>query len=92
MTCGLRPTALRPDALIAVGFGAAGVTRDGLEIWSDVGVEIDDCRTVQDAEDEALKNPDYDWRVFFCGPLSDAEYQRRGAGHWVLIKQGPGFA
>lgn len=92
LTCGPQPIALSSDAVIAVGFGDAGVTRDGAEVWSENGAEFDDCWTMQDAEDEALKDPDHDWRIFFYGPLSESEYQRHSAGQWVLIKKGRGFA
>lgn len=93
LTCGPQPTTIDLVATIAVGFGAAGVTRDGAEVWSETAADdFDDCWTVQDAEDEALKDPDHDWRIFFHGPLSHAEYQRHSAGQWVLVKKGLGFA
>jgi hypothetical protein len=93
LTCGPQPIAIGLDAVIAVGFGTAGVTRDGVEVWSEGSADdFGDCWTVQDAEDEALKDPDHDWRVFFHGPLSDATYQRHAAGQWVLIEKGLGFA
>lgn len=92
LNCGPQPTTLSMDAWIAVGFGSAGVTKDGKEVWSEKADPDDDGWTCQDAEDEALKDPDHDWRIFFYGPLSEAEYQRHAAGQWVLISKGLGFA
>lgn len=91
-TCGPQPCAIDLEATIAVGFGDAGVTRDGTEVWSEAGCTDENYWTIQDAEDEALKDPDHDWRVYFHGPLSEAEYQRHAAGQWFLVKKGMGFA
>ena len=46
----------------------------------------------KDAEAAAAKDPDHDWRISFYAPLYDAEYQRQGVSHWVLISKGDGFA
>lgn len=92
LTCGPQPCTVPLDAVIAVGFGAAGVTRDGTEVWSESDAVDGMMWDVQDAEDEALKDPDHDWRVFFHGPLSSSQYQRHSAGQWVLIEKGQGFA
>jgi hypothetical protein len=88
---------------IVVGFGFAGVTRDEAVVWaatpdSDVGIDDDgdlmllNCWTVQDAENAALSDPDHDWRVTYRGPLSEAVYQRHGAGRWMMVERGRGFA
>ena len=91
-TCGPQPMAILMHASIAVGFGYAGVTRDGLEVWSESDAVDGEVWEVQDAEDEALKDPDHDWRIIFHGPLSESEYQRHSAGQWVLVRKGQGFA
>jgi hypothetical protein len=107
-TCGRRPIELPMDAPIIVGFGFAGVTRDGVVVWSeqpdsDVGIDDDgddddatillvNVWTVQDAENAAFSDPDHDWRVVYYGPLSEAVYQRHGIGQWLLVKRGMGFA
>ena len=93
LTCGPQPIAINMDSTIAVGFGDAGITRDGTHVWSEAA-NHPDCElwTAQDAEDEALKDPDHDWRIYFHGPLSDAVYQRHSAGQWVLVQKGLGFA
>ena len=92
LTCGPQPVAIDMGAVIAVGFGSAGVTKDGDEVWSENADPDAELWTAQDAEDEALKDPDHDWRIYFYGPLSEAVYQRHAAGKWVLISKGEGFA
>ena len=88
------------DMTIAVGFGSACVSKDGLIVY---GEFMEDCRageedrdpqywTVQDAENAALKDPDHDWRIVKYAPLRDAMWQRHGPGEWALIKSGKGFA
>jgi len=51
-----------------------------------------DFWTVADAEKEALKDPDHDWRIIKDAPLYSATYQRQGAGKWVSVASGRGFA
>jgi hypothetical protein len=78
---------------IGVGFGFAGVTRDGYTVWSEN--EQDDGVTEMTgamAEALAAADPDHDWRIVLEGPLSSRKYQRHEAGRWVLIEQGDGFA
>lgn len=94
LTCGPQPVTLALDACIAVGFGAAGVTKDGETVWEfDMNAEPDDseCMLVR-FENMAAVDPDHDWRAFFHGPLSEAEYQRQDVASWVLVKKGMGFA
>jgi hypothetical protein len=83
-----------PEAWIAVGFGSASVTRDGVEVWSEpVGdYSEDDIWTGADAEKAAAADPDHDWRISKYASLYDAVYQRHGPGQWVLIERGDGFA
>lgn len=92
--CGYQHEVLPMDAIIAVGFGYAAVTKNGEEIYSEPMHEIDDteCWTVQQAEDLARQDPDADWRIHLVGPLSERHYQRQGENHWVLYEKGPGFA
>lgn len=92
LTCGPQPIALGMDAVIAVGFGDAGVTRDGAAVWSETDARDDVYWEGKDAEAAALADPEHDWRVYYHGPLSEAEYQRQGDGNWVLISKGMGFA
>lgn len=89
LNCGPQPIELPLDSMLAVGFGAVSVTKNGK------GAKAYDAgegeKTVQDIEDIASQDPDHDWRIAFFGPLSETEYQRQG-GKWILIKKGQGFA
>ena len=92
--CGFQHAILPLDAVIGVGFGSAGVTKDGLSVWDEQEArgDFDACWTVQKAEDTAAADPDHDWRIYLVAPLSERHYQRQGDKHWVLIEKGPGFA
>lgn len=93
LTCGCGAhTALGLDRRLAVGFGDCTVTKDGEHVYSENDQPDCDYWSVSDAEELAVKEPDADWRISFDAPLYDAEYQRQGKGHWVLVKKGMGFA
>lgn len=97
LTCGPQPITLHMDAVIAVGFGDARVTRDGELVWSehrncDPALEWADIWTTRQAEEAAAADPDHDWRINFEGPLSNAAYQRHAPEQWVLVEKGMGFA
>jgi hypothetical protein len=87
---------------IAVGFGNAGITKNGKHVWSEdelprdgAGLPHEDSPeplTMADAERLAAEDPEADWRVYFFAPLYEATYQRQGPGRWVLIESGEGFA
>ncbi len=88
----IRPT-LSLDRVIAVGFGYAGVTCDGVEVLrEDSDAEFADNPTMAHAEALALAKPDADWRATFFGPLHGEVYQRQGEGKWVLVEKNEGFA
>ena len=91
--CGYQHSILEMDALIAVGFGDASVTKNDETVYQE-NPEDDEFKfwRCQDAENEALKEPDNDWRIHLVAPLSERHYQRQGEGHWVLYKKGEGFA
>lgn len=94
--CGAHDT-LPMDALVMVGFGNAGYTRDGETLWCEDMNAPDDATNDAEAqvsyvESLAKLQPDHDWRVFYYAPLYEAVYQRQGDEHWVLIKKGDGFA
>lgn len=88
--CGGNHAAYPLDSIFAVGFGASGITRDGVGVYEEQ--QRDDMPTLQEFEDMAKADPDHDWRMYRYGPLREAEYQRQGDGHWVLIREGEGFA
>jgi len=91
--CGYQHDVLPLDAIIAVGFGSAGVTKDGECVWDeqDAG-DGDEYMTCGQAEMVAAADPDHDWRIYLFAPLSERHYQRHGPNHWVLIEKGEGFA
>ena len=93
LTCDSRAQVLPMDRLIAVGFGSATATKDGKEVYDEQRcLESDDYWTVQDAEKEALKSPESDWRIHLVAPLYERHYQRQDKNYWVLYEEGPGFA
>ena len=81
------------DAVIAVGFGSAGVTRDGESVWDEQeGEASGEYWQCSDAEAHAVKDPDADWRISLHGPRHSEVYQRQGVDQWVLVEKGEGFA
>lgn len=86
------------DRIIAVGFGSAGVSRDGQTIAD--GEQALHRQNEPDghlltgavAENLAAVDPEHDWRIYLHGPLSDRVYQRHAPGQWVLVERGQGFA
>lgn len=99
LNCGYVYDTLPMDTVIAVGFGVATVAKNGRVVYDESATGNDEIGygdgpywTVQDAENEALKDPDHDWRINFVGALSERYYQRQGEGHWVLYGKDPGFA
>ena len=88
----LKGAPLRMDARLAIGFGAATLTRDGEVVWEETGdTEWEDCLTVEQAETLAAADPDRDWRIHINAPLSEFHYQRHGEGAWMLYERGLGF-
>jgi hypothetical protein len=91
--CGAHDT-LALNRVIAVGFGSAQASKDGVCFYNEPHADAPDeaYMSAQQVEDLAIKDPDHDWRIQFNAPLYEAEYQRQGDGHWVLISKGDGFA
>jgi hypothetical protein len=93
LCCGPRKSQLCKDSRIAVGFGSASLTVDGVTIWQEnPGMDWNDCLTVGEAESLAEMDPDRDWRINLHGPLRGSVYQRHGEMQWVLVKTDGGFA
>ena len=93
--CALAPMQeiLDMDELITVGFGNAHVEKDGEIIYQEpTEYENQNFWTVQDAENEALKDPDHDWRIVLYAPLRGRVFQRQEPGKWYLISENRGFA
>lgn len=79
-----------PDGIIAVGFGYAGLHRDGVPVYCEH--RADAVMTGEAAETIAAADPDHDWRIVLDGPLWSGTFQRHGVGEWVLVERGQGFA
>ena len=81
------------DEIIAVGFGDAHVSKDNKIVYCEPSeYEPQNIWTVQDAENEALKDPDHDWRIVLYAPLRGRVFQRQEPGKWYLIEEDQGFA
>lgn len=80
------------DTMIAIGLGSCWVMKDKECIYTHVPQAGENAPKLQDFEDQAKVAPDHDWRVHFNGAMSRETYQRHGAGSWVLIEKGMGFA
>ena len=91
--CGYQYDIAPEEMLIAVGFGVATVTKNGKEIYNENSIKNEsDLWTLKEAEEEALKDEDNDWRIHLVAPLSERHYQRQGENKWVLYEKGQGFA
>lgn len=91
--CGYIYDVAPEDMIIAVGFGVATVTKNGKTIYDEHSIKDEnDLWTVKEAETEALKDEDNDWRIHLVAPLSERHYQRQGKNKWVLYEKGLGFA
>jgi hypothetical protein len=91
--CGYQYDIAPMEMIIAVGFGFAAVTQNGKTVYDEKRIEgEEEYWTVQRAEEEAVKDPDNDWRIIMDAPLSGRTYQRQGENHWVLIDKNMGFA
>lgn len=80
--------------IITVGFGSAVCTKDGELVFDGerYADEHGTYLTFEDAEHEASKDPDHDWRVIMDGPLHGETYQRHGHRKWVCVESNEGFA
>lgn len=92
LLCGVNPVQLKMNYRIGIGFGLAGVTRDGEMVWCETNEEWLKLPTLMKFENMARKESDCDWRVVIQAPLYDVTYQRQGHNLWVLVKKGMGFA
>ena len=95
--CACCSTACRiahPEMEIAVGFGAAFLTRGDEVLYSES--QNNPVWTVADAERLASADPDHDWRITKDGPLHGETFQRHMtgeyAGKWVCVESNQGFA
>lgn len=89
LNCGYQYNILPMKSLIAVGFGYAAVTKNEEEVYQET--DEGTIWNTRNAEMEAAKDPDNDWRIHLVAPLSERHYQRQGKEHWVLYEKGQGF-
>ncbi len=96
LCCGGNHETFPMDKRIAVGFGSATLEKNGEIIYSEDRLpkdsEWESFLSGEQAEALAEKEPDNDWRIKIIGPLKEGEWQRQGPCHWVLYREGPGFA
>ncbi len=93
LNCGSKPEFAPMEMVIAVGFGSAYVSKDGVEVLDGEASYHDHHPqvTVADAEKLYLADPDHDWRIVLDGPMGGVVYQRHEQG-WVACIRLPGFA
>ena len=83
---------------IAVGFGFAGISRDGEIVYREPQHDGPFSETwakipsLMKFENMARKDPDHDWRLILDGPLSGKTYQRQDRNEWLLVQSNRGFA
>ncbi len=93
LCCGGTKNILSLDTQLYNGMGGYSVKKNGeLYYQASIDDEFDGCKSLQDIENEAIKEPDADWRVIVYLPLRGGSYQRQAPGHWVLYEQNEGFA
>lgn len=80
------------EKIIAVGFGAAEVRKNGETVLDGEHPPNGECVTFADAEALAAAAPEHDWLVVLDGPLHGETYQRQGPKYWVLVERNEGFA
>lgn len=84
---------LELDTVLYNGFGGYAVSKNGVNYYcGEPDQEWESFKTLQDIENEAVKDPEADWRVELNLPLRSGEWQRHGDSEWVLIDSGLGFA
>jgi hypothetical protein len=95
LTCSTAARIAPMDMTIAVGFGAAVVTKDGEVVYNELDYQDqgwDAFWKVQDAENLAAQDPNHDWRISKHGPMHGETFQRQGKGKWYCIESNQGFA
>lgn len=94
IACGLpEPEEFDRDRVIAVGFGGAYVTRDGVEVLDgEAACHRGEEVTGADAEALAAADPDHVWEIVIVGAMSGATYTRTAEGKWIATRHDEGFA
>lgn len=93
MQCPGSHTLLEMDTVLYQGFGGYHVEKDGEEYYfPNSDLEWEEYKTLSQIEEEAVLEPDADWRVILNNPLRGGTWQRHGVDEWVLIESNIGFA
>lgn len=93
IVCGLPERDEFPrDGIVAVGFGHAGLYRDGVLLID--GEDRDEFLTGAECERIAAADPNHKWEIVKAGPLSGATWEREGreVGRWFATRKDGGFA
>lgn len=92
LNCSLASRTIKMNRKIGVGFGFAGITKDGEIVWCEHNENWNELPTLMRFENMARRNPDHDWRVVLDSPLHGETFQRHNKNAWVLIESNAGFA
>lgn len=94
LNCSTAASVAPMDMIIAVGFGAAYVTKNGQIVYDGEGDRNANgvAKTVEEVEAMAAEEPDNDWRIVKDGPMHGETFQRHGPGQWVCVMSDRGFA
>lgn len=92
LNCGRAHDLFPLSGRVAVGFGDAHVSKDGVVIWREGNQEWGELPTLRKFENMAAKDPNHDWRAVLNGPMHGETYQRQAPKEWVLVERNQGFA
>ena len=83
---------LAPDALVAVGFGYAALTRDGVPVFEADCGDLERAISVRDAEAIAAAAPEHDWCIHLVAQRDERHYRRVADGRWTIYRRGYGLS
>lgn len=94
IVCGKAPTGkVSLDTCLAVGFGSAVVSKNGIVVIDCEAIVRRTGRmvTLAHVEHQAAAEPG-EWRAHVVAPFYEIECRREGPRRWVATKLGDGFA
>lgn len=77
--------------LVAIGFGQAGIYKNGLEIYRE-DPDDESYGYLSEFEEMAKLEPEAEWKCVIYGPLWGATWLRVGDNLWEQIESNRGFA
>lgn len=93
VNCPPKPEEFPRDGFVSVGFGLAGLYRDGVMVIDGEDHEYEeDMLTGEKCEEIAAADPNHKWEIVLNGPLSGATYERNAEGRWLCTSRNEGFA